>query len=93
MLDKSIFQQLALSFSWIFLIWFSYPWNKLFIRWITLFIFGLKTPEPEITFVIKGASYDTYIRKIFKAFAERIVKTGDMKFNSHANHVPIRKLK
>ena len=40
-----------------------------------------------------GAFYYTYIHKIFKAFAERIVKTGDMKFNSHANHVPIRKLK
>ena len=42
----------------------------------------------------KGASYYTYIHKIFKDFAERIVKTGDktgdMKFNSPENHIPIR---
>ena len=44
----------------------------------------------------KGASYYTYIHKIFKDFAERIVKTGDktgdMKFNSPENHIPIREL-
>ena len=44
------------------------------------------------TCLIKGAFFYTYIHKIFNDFAERIVKIGDMKFNSRANHVPIRKL-
>ena len=62
------------------------------IQWITLFILGLKTAEPKITFVIKGASFYTYIHKMFKDFVERIVKTGNMKFNSPENHIPIREL-